>query len=57
MEKSETDRAVKKGHDSRTGIEGVLGQALRLQRAAGHVKHLGGVALGEPDAPMLGARQ
>src|SRR5215471_18504967 len=47
MEESETSHTVKKCHDSGTGIEAVLGQAPRLQRAAGHVKHLGGLALGE----------
>ena len=39
--------AVKKGHDRGTGIEAVLVHALRLQRAAGHVKHLGRLTLGD----------
>jgi hypothetical protein len=36
---------MKKCHDRGTGIETGLGQAPRLQGAAGHVKHLGRLAL------------
>jgi hypothetical protein len=47
MEEGETRYTVKKGHDRGTGIEAVLVQAPRLERAARYVKHLGRLTLGD----------
>ena len=48
MQEGETGDAVKKRHDRGTRIEALLVRPPRLQRAAGHVKHLGRLTLGEP---------
>ena len=47
MQEGKTWGAVQKGHDRGARIEAVLVRPPRLQRAAGHVKHLGGLPLGE----------
>jgi hypothetical protein len=46
-QESETGDAVKKRHDDGTRIEVFLVRPPRLQRAAGHRKHLGRLTLGE----------
>ena len=48
MQEGETGHAVKKRHDRGTRIEALLVRPPRLQRAAGHVKHLGRLTLGDP---------
>ena len=48
MQEGETGDTVKKGHDRGTLVEALLVRPPRLQRAAGHVKHLGRLTLGEP---------
>ena len=48
MQEGETGDALKKRHDSGTRIEALLVRPPRLQRAAGHLKHLGRLTLGEP---------
>jgi hypothetical protein len=45
MQAGETWRAVKKCHDRGTLVEALLVRPPRLQRAAGHLKHLGRLAL------------
>src|SRR2546423_9385266 len=47
MQEGETGNTVKKRHDSRTLVEAIRVRAPRLQRAAGHVKHLGRLTLGK----------
>ena len=39
---------MKKRHDRGTLVEALLVRPPRLERAAGHVQHLGRLALGEP---------
>src|SRR5712671_3048567 len=46
MQEGETGDAVKKRHDRRTLVEAVRICLPRLQRAAGHSKHLGRLTLG-----------
>ena len=46
MQEGETGDAVKKRHDSQTLVEAVRVCLPRLQRAAGHIKHLGRLPLG-----------
>ena len=46
MQEGEPGNTVKKGHDSGTRIKAVLVRPPRLQRAAGHVKHLSRLPLG-----------
>ena len=48
MQESETGHTMKKGHNRKTDIEAVVVQVPHLQRAAGHVKHLSCLTLGEP---------
>jgi len=45
MQEGETRRAVKKCHDRGTLVEALLVRPPRLQRAAGHLKHLGRLTL------------
>ena len=47
MQEGETGDAVKKRHDRGTRIKALLVRPPRLQRAAGHVKHLGRLTLGD----------
>jgi hypothetical protein len=47
MQEGKPGDAVKKRHDSRTRVEALLVRPLCLQRGAGHLKHLGGLPLGE----------
>ena len=47
MQEGEPRHTVKKRHDSRTRIKALLVRAPCLQRGAGHLKHLGGLPLGE----------
>ena len=44
---------MKKGHHLRAGIEAVLVCPPCLERAAGHVQHLGRLALGDPLSAQL----
>jgi hypothetical protein len=46
MQEGETGTTMEKRHDWRTRIEAVLVCPPRLQRAAGNLKHLGGLTLG-----------
>ena len=48
MQEGETRKTVKKRHDRRTLVKVLLVRPPRLQRAAGHVQHLGRLALGDP---------
>src|SRR2546430_708540 len=48
MQEGETGDAMKKRDDRRTLIEALLVRPPRLQRAAGHVQHLGRLTLGDP---------
>jgi hypothetical protein len=48
MQEGKTGDTVKKRHNSRTLIEAFLVRPPRLQRTAGHVKHLGRLTLGHP---------
>jgi hypothetical protein len=47
-QEGKTGDAVEKRHDSRTRVEALLVRPPRLQRTAGHVKHLGRLTLGHP---------
>ena len=47
MQEGETSDAVKKRHDRGTLIKARLIRPPRLQRAAGHLKHLGRLTLGD----------
>jgi hypothetical protein len=48
MQEGKTGDTVKKRHNSRTLVEALLVRPPRLQRTAGHVKHLGRLTLGHP---------
>ena len=48
MQEGKPRRTVKKRHDRRTRVKVLLVCPPRLQRAAGHVQHLGRLALGDP---------
>ena len=47
MQEGETWHALEKRHDRGTLVEALLIRTPRLQRAAGHLKHLGGLTLGD----------
>jgi hypothetical protein len=47
MQESKPRRPLKKLNDRRTRVESLLIRPPRLQRAAGHLKHLGRLTLGE----------
>jgi len=48
MQEGKTGDTVQKRHNSRTRVEAFLVRPPRLQRTAGHVKHLGRLTLGHP---------
>jgi hypothetical protein len=47
MQEGETLHALEKRHDARTRVQALLIRTPGLERAAGHLKHLSGLTLGE----------